>query len=359
MILDILWFVVSFGAVLGFLIFAHELGHFILAKMMGVGVKKFSLGFGPRIVSKKVGMTEYMISWIPLGGYVKMVGEEPDAELDASLIPLSYSHKGVGKRALIILAGPLFNVLLAVVIFFSLFQLSGLPIMEPEVGELREGMPAETSGMRPGDRVVSIDGKPVHRWGDMADSITESGGKRLRFEVLRGNRTIFMGITPQLFPSQDIWGEEVAKYAIGITASGASSILPLNVIQSAKESLTHTWQIADLTTVAIWKIVTGKISARALGGPILIAQLTGEEAKAGLVSLMFFVAVLSVNLGVINLLPIPILDGGHLLFCLIEGVSRRPVNLRVREVAQQVGFLVLVLLMLFVFYNDIARVLFD
>ena len=359
MTLEILWFVVSFVAVLGFLIFVHELGHFILAKVMGVGVKKFSLGFGPRIVSKKVGMTEYMISWIPLGGYVKMVGEEPDAELDASLIPLSYSHKGVGKRSLIILAGPLFNVLLAVVFFFLLFQFSGLPIIEPEVGELREGMPAQESGMHPGDRVVSIDGVPVHQWGDMAESITESGGRPLRFEILRDHRTILMEITPELIPSQNIWGEELQKYAIGITASGASSILRLSVLQSATESLTHTWQIAELTTVAIWKIITGAISAKALGGPILIAQLTGEQAKAGLVSLMFFVAVLSVNLGVINLLPIPILDGGHLLFCFIEGVSRRPVNLKVREVAQQVGFLVLVLLMLFVFYNDIARVLFD
>jgi regulator of sigma E protease len=358
MSLDILWFVVSFVAVLGFLIFVHESGHFILAKIVGVGVKKFSLGFGPRIVSKKVGMTEYMISWIPLGGYVKMVGEEPDAELDASLIPLSYSHKGVGKRSLIILAGPLFNVLLAVVIFFSLFQLSGLPIMEPEVGELKEGMPAQASGMRPGDRVVSIDGEPIHQWGDMAELITESGGRPLRFEILRNDRTILMEITPRLLPSRNIWHEEVETYAIGITASGASSILRLNIIQSATESLTHTWQIAELTAIAIWKIITGSISPKALGGPILIAQLTGEQAKAGLVSLMFFVAVLSVNLGVINLLPIPILDGGHLLFCFIEGVTRRPVNLRVREVAQQVGFFVLVLLMLFVFYNDIARVLF-
>jgi len=231
--------------------------------------------------------------------------------------------------------------------------------MESEVGELREEMPAQVSGMRPGDRVVSIDGKPVHRWSDMSESITESDGRSLVFEILRDGRTFLVEITPQLVPSQNIWGEELEKYAIGITASGASSILRLNIFQSATESLTHTWQIAKLTTVAIWKIITGSISAKALGGPILIAQLTGEQAKAGLVSLLFFVAVLSVNLGVINLLPIPILDGGHLLFCSIEAVSRRPVNLKVREVAQQVGFFVLVLLMLFVFYNDIARVLFD
>ncbi|MBW1860623.1 MAG: RIP metalloprotease RseP, partial [Deltaproteobacteria bacterium] len=328
------WFVVSFVVVLGFLIFVHELGHFILAKLMGVGVKKFSLGFGPKIVSKKVGMTEY----------------------DASDLPLSYSHKSVGKRALIILAGPLFNMLLAVVIFFSLFQFSGLPIMEPEVGELQEGMAAQASGILPGDRVVSINGKPVGRWSDMAAKITESDGRSLGFEILRDDRTFLVEITPQLVPSQNIWGEEVEKYAIGITASGTSSILRLNVFQSATESLTHTWEIAALTTVAIGKIITGSISAKALGGPIFIAQLTGEQAKAGLVSLLFFVAVLSINLGIINLLPIPILDGGHLFFCFIEAVSRRPVNLKVREVAQQVGFFVLVILMLFVIYNDISRV---
>jgi regulator of sigma E protease len=253
----------------------------------------------------------------------------------------------------------LFNVLFAVLIFFSLFQFAGLPIMEPEVGELQEGMPAQVSGMHPGDRVVSIDGKPVHRWTDMAASITESDGRALGFEILRGGRTFLVEITPQLVPSQNIWGEEVEKYAIGITASGTSSILRLNVLESASESLTHTWQIVSLTTVAIGKIITGAVSAKALGGPIFIAQLTGEQAKAGLINLMFFVAVLSINLGIINLLPIPILDGGHLLFCLIEAVSRRPVNLKVREVAQQVGFFVLVLIMIFVFYNDIARVFFD
>jgi regulator of sigma E protease len=359
MSLDIIWFVFSFVVVLGVLIFVHELGHFLLAKLMGVGVKKFSLGFGPKIVSRKVGMTEYMISSIPLGGYVKMVGEEPDAEVDESLLPLSYSHKGVARRTLIILAGPAFNVLLAVVIFFGLFWFSGLPIVEPEVGEVQEEMAAHMSGIRPGDRVVSVGGKPVRRWNDMAEVIQESEGRPLNFEVFRDDRTFSVKITPQLVLAQNLWGEEVEKYAIGITASGVSSIERLDLFQSAEEAASYTWRIVAFTVLTIGKILTGTVSVKALGGPIMIAQLTGEQAKAGLINLVFFMAVLSINLGIINLLPIPVLDGGHLLFCLIEAVSRKPVNLKVREVAHQVGFFVLILIMIFVIYNDIARVLFD
>ena len=351
--------IISFVVVLGVLIFAHELGHFLLAKLMGVGVEKFSLGFGPRIVSKKIGMTEYMISSIPLGGYVKMVGEEPDAKLDDSLIPLSFSHKGLLKRSLIVLAGPAFNLLLSVVIFFVFFQVSGLPIMDPEVGEVQEGMPAYEAGIRPGDRVVSIDGKPVNEWDEMAALIKRSGGRPLRIELLRENKTVWVKIAPKLVSSQNLFGEEIEKYVVGITASGTFSTERLNPFQAVAEGVYQTGQIAKLTIMAVGKVISGAISAKTIGGPIMIAQLAGQQAKAGIINLIFFIALLSVNLGIINLLPIPVLDGGHLMFFFIEAVSRKPVNLKVREVAQQVGIIVLVMLMIFVFYNDIVRVLFD
>lgn len=351
--------IVSFIIVLGVLIFAHELGHFLLAKLMGVGVEKFSLGFGPKLLSKKIGMTEYMISSIPLGGYVKMVGEEPDAKLDDSLIPLSFSHKGLAKRSLIVLAGPAFNLLLSVVIFFVFFQVSGLPIMKAEVGEVQEGMPAYEAGIRPGDSVVSIDGKPVGRWEEMAALIKESDGRPLRIEILRANKTVSLKIAPRLVTSKNLFGEQIDKYVIGITASGAFSVERLNPLQAAAEGVYQTWQIAKLTALAIGKVISGAISAKTLGGPIMIAQLAGQQAKAGIINLIFFIALLSVNLGIINLLPIPVLDGGHLMFFFIEAVSRKPVNLKVREVAQQVGVFILILLMIFVFYNDIVRVLFD
>jgi regulator of sigma E protease len=351
--------IISFAIVLGVLIFVHEFGHFLLAKLMGVGVKKFSLGFGPRIVGKKIGMTEYLISAIPLGGYVKMVGESPEKELDESLVPLSFSHKSLFKRSLIVLAGPAFNLLLSVVIFFVFFQVSGLPIMKPEVGEVQEGMPAHEAGIRTGDGVLSIDGKPVARWEDLADLIKQSSGGPLRIEILRDNSTLLVKVVPKLVSSKNLFGEPVEKYVIGITASGAVTVERLNPFQSAAQGVLQTWQIGKLTVLAIGKIIAGTISAKTLGGPIMIAQLAGQQAEAGIINLIFFIALLSVNLGIINLLPIPVLDGGHLLFFLIEAVSRRPINLKMREVAQQVGIFILVLLMIFVFYNDIARILFD
>lgn len=351
--------IISFAIVLGILIFVHEFGHFLLAKLMGVGVEKFSLGFGPRILGKKIGMTEYMISAIPLGGYVKMVGESPEKELDESLLPLSFSHKGLLKRSLIVLAGPVFNLLLSVAIFFVFFQVSGLPIMKPEVGEVQEGMPAHESGIRPGDRVVSVDGKPVTRWEEMADLIKKSSGRPLHIEILRDESTVLVKVVPKLLSSRNLFGEQVEKYVIGITASGAVTVLELNPFESAAQGVLQTWQIAKLTVLAIGKIITGTISAKTLGGPIMIAQLAGQQAEAGIINLIFFIALLSVNLGIINLLPIPVLDGGHLLFFLIEAVTRRPLNLKMREVAQQAGIFVLILLMIYVFYNDIARILFD
>ena len=351
--------IISFVIVLGVLIFAHELGHFLLAKLMGVGVEKFSLGFGPRIVSKKIGMTEYMISAIPLGGYVKMVGEEPDTELDDSLLPLSFSHKGLFRRSMIVLAGPAFNLLLSVVIFFVFFQVSGLPIMKPEVGGVQEGMPAQEGGIRSGDSIVSIDGKLVRRWEEMAALIKKSDGRRLNIGILRNNNSVSVKIAPKVVSSQNLFGEQIEKYAIGITASGAFSVEKLNLLEAGAEGVSQTWEIAKLTVVAIGKIISGTISAKTLGGPIMIAQMAGQQAKAGIANLIFFIALLSVNLGIINLLPIPVLDGGHLMFFFIEAVGRKPVNIKVREVAQQVGIFVLIMLMIFVFYNDIVRVLFD
>jgi regulator of sigma E protease len=351
--------IISFAIVLGVLIFAHEFGHFLLAKILGVGVEKFSLGFGPRIVGKKVGMTEYRISAIPLGGYVKMVGESPDKELDESLIPLSFSHKSLFKRSLIVLAGPVFNLLLSVAIFFVFFLISGLPIMEPVVGEVQDGMPAQEAGIRPGDRVLSIGGEPVTRWEELAALIKGSSGGSLEIEILRDPTTHLVKVVPRPVSSQNLFGERIEKYVIGITASGAVSVQRLNLFQAASRGVLETWQIGKLTVLAIGKIVAGTLSAKTLGGPIMIAQLAGQQAEAGIINLIFFIALLSVNLGIINLLPIPVLDGGHLLFFLIEAVSRRPINLKMREVAQQVGIFLLVLLMIFVFYNDIARILFD
>ncbi len=351
--------IISLVIVLGILIFVHEFGHFIVAKALGIGVEKFSLGFGPRILGKKVGMTDYRISAIPLGGYVKMVGETPDSALDESMIPLSFSHKGLVARSLVVLAGPVFNLLLSVVIFFAFFQISGLPIMKPDVGAVQDGMPAQKAGIRAGDHVVAVEGNPVAQWDEMAGFIKGSGGRPLRLDLLRDGTVISVTVTPKQISSQNVFGESVDKYVIGITASGAYTVERLNPIEALIQGTLQTWQIGKLTVLSVVKILTGTLSAKTLGGPILIAQLAGEQAKAGITNLIFFIALLSVNLGILNLLPIPVLDGGHLLFFLIEAVSRKPVNLKMREVAQQIGIFVLILLMIYVFYNDISRILFD
>jgi len=352
--------IISFVIVLGVLVFVHEFGHFIVAKSLGVGVEKFSLGFGPRVFWKKMGMTEYRISAIPLGGYVKMVGEAPDSELDESEMAMSFSHKSLLKRSLIVLAGPVSNILLAVAVFSAFLQIAGLPIVKPEVGEVKEGMPAHEAGILPGDHIMAVDGRPVTQWDEMAGLIKESAGRPLDVDLLRNEAVISVRIAPRLIPSQNEFGEAVDKYVIGIAASGAYTVERLNPIQSVARGVSETWQIAKVTVVVIGKILAGKVSAKkAIGGPVMIAQIAGEYAKTGLASLIGFIAVLSVTLGIINLLPIPVLDGGHLMFFLIEAVRRQPLNLRVREVAQQVGLFILILIMIYVIYNDISRILFD
>ena len=351
--------IISLIVVLGILIFVHEFGHFLLAKAMGVGVEKFSLGFGPRILGKKFGLTDYRISAIPLGGYVKMVGEAPDSEIDESMIHLSFSHKSVFKRIVIVLAGPVFNLFLSVVIFFGFFQVSGLPIMKAEVGTVQEDMPAEKAGIKAGDQVISVDGISVTSWEEMAELIGDKSGRRLRIKILRDKHIMSFDVNPKQVESKNIFGEKIDKFVIGITASGTFNVEHLNPIEALWEGVVQTWRIIELTVLSVGKIISGSLSAKTLGGPIMIAQLAGEHARAGITDFIFFIALLSVNLGILNLLPIPVLDGGHLVFFLIEAVSGRPVNLKMREMAQQVGIFVLILLMVFVFYNDISRVLFD
>jgi regulator of sigma E protease len=345
--------------VLGVLIFFHELGHFLVARLFGVGIEKFSLGFGPRLVGKEIGITDYRISAIPLGGYVKMVGEEPDADIDPADIPISFTHKHVLKRILIVAAGPLFNFLLAVIIFFGLFQISGKFILKPSVGEIIEDSPAQKGGLTKGDLIVSIDGKKVLTWEDMAQIITGSKGKTLSVSVLRESSTHVFNITPKPKTFKNIFNEDIERYVIGISAAGDMFSKDLNVFQSLSESINQTYVITALTIKGVIKLFQGNISPKTLAGPIMIAQMAGEQAREGATNLVFFIALISINLAILNFLPIPVLDGGHLLFFFIEAAMGRPVSIRVREIAQQAGVFVLILLMIYVFYNDIARVFFS
>ena len=345
--------------VLGVLIFFHELGHFLVARLLGVGVEKFSLGFGPRLIGKKIGITDYLISAIPLGGYVKMVGEEPDADLAPADIPISFTHKNVWKRILIVAAGPFFNIILAVIIFFGIFQISGLFILKPSIGEVQEGTPAYRGGLKKDDIITSIDGVELSAWEEMAEIITASKGKPLAVSVRRKDTILTVNITPELKIFQNIFNEDVERYVIGITASGDGFSKDLNIFQSLSESIIQTYKITVMTIKGVAKLLQGAISPKTLSGPIMIAQMAGEQAREGATNLIFFIALISINLAILNCLPIPVLDGGHLLFFFIEAATGSPVSIRVREIAQQAGIFVLILLMIYVFYNDIARVFFS
>ncbi|MFO7706652.1 MAG: RIP metalloprotease RseP [Desulfobacterales bacterium] len=350
---------IAFLVVLGILIFFHEFGHFLVARLFGVGVEKFSLGFGPRILGRRIGITDYRLSLIPLGGYVKMVGEEPDEELDPALIPQSFTHKSVLQRMLIVFAGPLFNIILAVIIFFVIALFAGVLILKPSVGAVKEGSPAFGAGFQKGDLITAIDGAAITSWEEMADTISRSGGRELEITVSRAEGELVLRATPERIATKNLLGEEIQRHVIGVSSAGEVLSRKLGFVEAVAQSFRQTYAIAELMVVIVAKMITGSISFDTVGGPIMIAQMAGDQARAGISSLFQFIAVISVNLAVINLLPIPVLDGGHLMFFLIEAVKGRPVSTKVREIAQQVGMVVLIMLMILVFYNDITRLFFS
>jgi regulator of sigma E protease len=349
----------AFVVVLGVLIFFHELGHFLVARFFGVGVEKFSLGFGPRLFGKTIGFTDYRISAIPLGGYVKMTGEDPSAEIDPADIPRSFTHKHVFKRMMIVAAGPFFNLILALLIIICIYLFSGAYVMKPTVGTIGENTPAAKQGLKVGDQIVAIDQVRLESWDEMALRISESNGRELSLSVLREGTVLTVRVTPELKITKNLFGEDTQRYLIGIGPSGDSFHKTLGPIAAISESFKQTYRIAEMTVLSIVKMIQGTISRETLGGPIMIAQMAGEQAKEGAANFLFFIALLSINLGIINFLPIPVLDGGHLFFFLVEAIMGRPVNTKMREIAQQVGIFLLLLLMIYVFYNDINRLLFS
>ena len=349
--------IIAFVIVLGVLIFFHELGHFLVARLFGVGVEKFSLGFGPKILGKRIGMTEYLLSAIPLGGYVKMVGEEPDEELSAKDVPFSFTHKHIFKKILIVAAGPVFNLILTVAIFFGLFSFYGMLVLKPVVGNVGEGTPAYMAGLQKDDLVEAINGVPVDSWDKMAELVSICNGEELEVDLRRGDSALVVKITPELQITKNLFGEDVERYLVGITSSGKVFQRPLSIVQAAGESVAQTWKISKLTVLGIVKMIQGTVSAKDnLGGPIQIAQMAGDFYKEGVPNFLSFIAFLSVTLAILNFLPIPVLDGGHIFFFIIEAITGRPINLKFREVSQQVGVTLLVMLMLFAFYNDIMRI---
>ncbi len=426
---------------LGILVFVHELGHFVVAKLCGVKVLKFSLGFGPRLVSRIKGETEYQICIIPLGGYVQMLGEGggeqgEDAELTPAEAARSFAHKPVSKRLAIVLAGPAMNLLLPLLILPVSFMvgvqvpsyfdqpacigyvvpdsnaatagfvggdcvvdLNGqaihswneankafvsqagdslrfrierngqtqtieipaendslegmqalglLPTQEARVGAMAADMPAAQAGLQRGDLILAIGGHKVSSWYDLKGIIQQVGQQKVPVLLERGGKQSVVEVTPQQ-------REGEGEYLLGIAPLQSFQLKHFGFAASFKEGAKRTWELIDLTVVFVQKLFTGNVSAKNIGGPITVVQIAGQAAQTDLAAILSVLAFISIQLGILNLLPIPILDGGHILFYSIELILRRPVSIRAREMAQQVGMAMLLMLMVLAFYNDIVR----
>ncbi len=443
--------VVRFVVVIGILILVHELGHFFVARWTGVGVERFSIGFGPVLFRWRGRETEYVLSAIPMGGYVKMVGEENPLEggggptVDSTK---AFALKPLWARFLIVFAGPAMNLVLAVAIFAVAFATVGRPVWPAVVGKVADGSPATAAGLRTGDTILTVDSRPVSYWEDLDRALARSNGRPLELRVrsadgaekpvtvtprlrsvpdeFRQPREIWdIGAGPHLLPmitsigpsspaekaglkagdvvvavaGQPLYthedlleairtrpsqsfaltverdgkrleltvtpdpvkeklptGEEVTvgKIQAGL-APKAVRFEPYSPLTALSQGAVRTWDVTVLISKGLWKLVTRQIDLSNIGGPIQIATETTRQASEGLLSVAVFVAVISVNLAVLNLLPIPMLDGGHLLFFVIEAILGRPLSLRKREVAQQVGFVLLMMIMVFALYNDLTR----
>jgi regulator of sigma E protease len=348
--------IIAFIIVLGVLIFIHELGHFLVAKACGVRVDAFSLGFGPKLLHKQVGETDYRLSGIPLGGYVKLFGENPHDEVPPELEHRSFMHQSWWRRFFIVLAGPGFNFCFAVLALFLVFATAGIPYLTTEVGGVKEDSPAARAGLQKGDNILAVSGQTVRRWEELSKKIKATGERPLTLELQRGEQVLTMTLVPKKMEVADIFGGKVTTVVIGINASEEPAVDRVGPLMALREGTAYSLRIAWLTLESVYKLLAWQVSLKTLGGPIMIAQVAGKQAEQGASYLIHFMAVLSVNLALLNLLPIPILDGGHLFFLFWEAVRGQPVAIKHREIAQALGLMLLLALIVLISYQDLLRI---
>ncbi len=355
-LLSFSWQAVAVVLVLGVLIFIHELGHFLMARHFKIGVITFSLGFGPKVLKYKKDKTTYALSLIPLGGYVSMVGEYSDEVEELGFTEAdAINHRPPLQRLLVAFAGPFANLLLAFLLYVGIAFHSGASITLPVIGSVLENSAAAEIGLEANDSILRIGNTPIEEWNDVVTALAENGATTTEIEFLRDDTIYTKEVSPKESVRTNIFGEEEKAYLLGVTPSGATKHIPLGFFDSILEGHKQTVFTIDVTLTGLSKLITGSVSADNVGGPIMIAQVVGQQANMGIIPLLLLTALISVNLGLLNLLPIPVLDGGTIVFSLIEMVTRRPISERVQNALMQVGGFLLLSLMVFATFNDVMR----
>ncbi|WP_295421707.1 RIP metalloprotease RseP [Sulfurovum sp.] len=339
--------------VLSVLIFFHELGHFTAARFFGVQVDVFSIGFGKRLWTKKIGKTEWSLSAIPLGGYVKMKGQDDTDPTKVSYDPDSYNTKKPWQRIIILLAGPFANFLMAFLLYLAISYL-GVPKLLTYVGEVRKDTPALQAGLQKEDKIIQINGHDIHYWEEIGKQINQSKGA-IYLVVERNHKLIDLTLQPKVIDDQNIFGEKITRRIIGISPLAKQTTVHYGFIDGFSYAWEETKKASTLIFQSVQKLLTGAVSTDKLGGIITIVDVTAQASSAGLLSLFFFTALISVNLGVLNLLPIPALDGGHIMFNLYEMLRGKAPSENAMYYLTMTGWAMLISLMVLGLYNDINR----